>query len=42
MSNLKISKVRIKTYSNNTRAQLDHILINKKWENSTLNSIQYS
>ena len=30
------------TYANNTKAQIDYVLINKKWKNSALNSEAYS
>ena len=30
------------TYANNTKAQIDYVLINKKWKNSTLNCETYS
>ena len=30
------------THANNTKAQLDYILINKKWNNSALNCVAYS
>ena len=30
------------TYSNNTKAQIDYVLINKKWKNSALNCEAYS
>ena len=30
------------TYTNNTRAQIDYVLINKKWNNSALNCEAYS
>ena len=30
------------TYANNTKAQIDHIIINKKWNNSALNCKAYS
>ena len=30
------------TYANNTKAQIDYILINKKWKNSALNCEVYS
>ena len=30
------------TYANNTKAQIDYIFINKKWNNSALNSKAYS
>ena len=30
------------TYANNTKAQIDYVLINKKWKNSALNCKAYS
>ena len=30
------------TYANNTKAQIDYVLINKKWKNSALNCEAYS
>ena len=30
------------TYANNSKAQIDYVLINKKWENSAMNSEAYS
>ena len=30
------------TYANNTKAQIDYVLINKKWRNSALNCEAYS
>ena len=30
------------TYANNAKAQIDYILMNKKWNNSTLNCVAYS
>ena len=30
------------TYANNTKAQIDYILINKKWKNSAMNCEAYS
>ena len=30
------------TYANNTKAQIDYVLINKKWKNSTMNCEAYS
>ena len=30
------------TYANNTKAQIDYVLINKKWKNSAMNSEAYS
>ena len=30
------------TYANNTKAQIDYVLINKKWKNSALNCEVYS
>ena len=30
------------TYTNNTKAQIDHVFINKKWNNSALNCEAYS
>ena len=30
------------TYANNSKAQIDNVLINKKWENSAMNSEAYS
>ena len=30
------------TYANNTKAQIDYVFINKKWNNSSLNSEAYS
>ena len=30
------------TYTNNTKAQIDYIFINKKWKNSTMNCEAYS
>ena len=30
------------TYANNTKAQIDYVFINKKWNNSSLNCEAYS
>ena len=30
------------TYTNNSKAQIDYVLINKKWKNSTMNCLAYS
>ena len=35
-------KLRTNTYANNTKAQINYILINKKWNNSALNCEAYS
>ena len=35
-------KLWIYTYANNTKAQIDYVLINKKWKNSALNCEAYS
>ena len=36
------SKLWTYTYANNTKAQIDYVLINKKWENSAMNFEAYS
>ena len=36
------SKLWTYTYANNTKAQIDYVLINKKWKNSALNCEAYS
>ena len=38
----KKGKLRTYTYANKTKAQIDYIFINKKWNNSTLNCKAYS
>ena len=38
----RIGKLWTFTYPNGSKAQLDHILINKKWKNSALNCEAYN
>ena len=44
--NTKFQKIKGKlwtyTYTNNTKAQIDYVFINKKWKNSVLNGKAYS
>ena len=44
--NTKFKKIKgklwIYTYANNTKAQIDYVYINKKWNNCTFNCVVYS
>ena len=42
LTDFTLEKLWTYTYANNTKAQIDYILRNKKWNNSTLNYEAYS